>query len=394
MQNSYDHHIPRLTAFILCTLAYPVAFAQETESIQQSIVNGTRDPRSIGLSPGEQLAVGWISNYRAAETTFCTGTLITSRIVITAKHCTEGREADTMSFGLGVEPTEAVAIFDIARKDEHPLEDATMLFLEQDAVDTLNEANRGMSGLTTTVIPISANRHTLAGQDREQLIGRTVEVTGYGETQDPDKSGRYFARVVLSDVDEEFIVVDGNGDAGLCFGDSGGPVITANLRGKPVILGVEHGGDDTCSGRDFLVRLDQIRDWIDNGLQSMWTENPIGGPCHDLSFLGRCVGNTAEWCDERQQIRRLDCAANQSVCLFVDQERGFYCARPPHCDRNAAHCDSKHEGFMPSGPIRVSNVGGCTSVGISPEGIPWPTTALFLSLGLCGYWRRRPRVAH
>ena len=364
-----------------------LASAEVIETTTSAIVNGSRAPRSVGLSPAEQLAIGWISNYMSPETTFCTGTLITSRIVITAKHCLRNRQANELTFGLGVEPENGPAMFEVSAIELHPEADAAMLFLAKDVMDTLVQIGRGMGLAETEVKPIPPNRHTLDDAEGEPLFGRMVEVAGYGETQNPEQTGRYFASVELTDITDEFIVVNGNGVAGLCFGDSGGPVLAINVRGKPVILGVEHGGGDSCRGTDYLARLDKIRDWVDAGIQRMWAENPVGGPCRDLGFKGRCVGDTAEWCDENFAIRRRDCGALNSACTFVDEETGYYCNSPRNCDIPNEFCESVLEGFIPPGPLSVSQVGGCSLHATSPsEWFPYCLTLLLLGL----YRRARP----
>jgi len=367
----------------------PLAWGESLESLTSPIVNGSRAPRSVGLSPAEQLAIGWLSNYQSPETTFCTGTLITSRIVITANHCVRNRQASELTFGLGAQQETAPAMFDISLIEQHPTVDAAMLFLATDAMDTLVQLGRGTGLAETDLQPISPNRHTLNDADGDALLGRMVEVAGYGETRNPEQEGRFFATVEVIEISDEFVVVEGNGVAGLCFGDSGGPVIAINVRGKPVILGVEHGGDDTCSGTDFLVRLDKIRDWIDAGIQRTWAQNPVGGPCHDLGFKGRCVGDTAEWCDESFQVRRRDCGALNAACTFVDEETGYYCNVPRNCDINTEFCESVLEGFIPPGPLSVTNVGGC-SVATSQHQ-PDSTLLLMASLILM-ICRRRART--
>jgi len=87
----------------------------------------------------------------------------------------------------------------------------------------------------------------------------------------------------------------------------------------------------------------------------------VGGPCHDLGFKGRCVGDTAEWCDENFQIRRRDCGALNAACTFVNEETGYYCNVPRGCDVGTEFCESVLEGFIPPGPLSVTNRGGCAS---------------------------------
>ena len=79
---------------------FSFGLAQTTEVHRQSIVNGTRQPFVLPLTEAEQLAIGWLASYGTPNTPNCTGTLITSRVVLTAKHCTEGTPPESMVFGL------------------------------------------------------------------------------------------------------------------------------------------------------------------------------------------------------------------------------------------------------------------------------------------------------
>jgi len=59
------------------------------------------------------LAIGFLAGLDGGE--FCTGTLIDSRVVITASHCTQGRTTSTMLFGVGLMPrTDEVTVFPVA----------------------------------------------------------------------------------------------------------------------------------------------------------------------------------------------------------------------------------------------------------------------------------------
>jgi len=375
-------------AMVLVALCCPIqSLADRTDVLTQSIVNGTREPREIYLAPAEQLAIGWLAMYGTPTNPQCTGTLISSRVVITAKHCTEQFRATELIFGMGVDPGNPTMLIDIESKDEHPTADVTLLYLSEDAMDKLDGQNFGAGGLEASLIPIPHNKQTLIGSDRDELIERRVEVVGYGNTQDQTRFGRYFARVTLTGIDDRYVTVNGNGDAGVCDGDSGGPVLTVNLRGKPVILGVLFGGSATCTGEDYFTRLDQIRQWIDNGLRKTWISYPQGSPCRDLTFLGRCVDTTVEWCNERMQLQRLDCPDN-THCVFVDHQSGYYCDAADFCASDALHCDTRYDGFLPSGPAAVALSGGCHMA----PGTAYDGSLFVISLGvfmLLGTRRRR-----
>lgn len=327
----------------------------------QAIRNGTRSPQVVPLSERQQLAIGWLYRPSDPNTAFCTGTLVAPRVVVTASHCTRGEGPDAMGFGIGLDPREPVALFTLVQVSEFPDPeiDAALLFLAEDAVQQVPE-----------VEPMPVNRASIDGANGDAIVGRQVEVAGYGDTGEAGLSGRFFASVRLSEIDDEFVIVDGDGLQGLCFGDSGGPVITLNAAGAPVILGVEHGGDDSCVGRDFLTRLDPLGDWL---MAAVAATEPIvekGGPCGALSFAGRCSGNVAEWCDETGRVASIDCGLHDRGCGFIDDETGYYCTNAPACELgDDGRCidDPDGAGFIPEGTQRAEFVGGC---GVAPSQVP------------------------
>lgn len=329
------------------------AVAEPVDSVSQSIRNGTRTPQVVPLTAGQQLAIGFLYTPGNPSNPFCTGTLVAPRVVATAAHCTRGMGPEAIAFGIGVDPADPVGLFPLVQVAEFgdPDIDAALLFLQGDAVAEVPD-----------VEPLPVNRTSLGGADGESLIGRQVEVAGYGQTGEAT-TGRFFASVRLVEIDPEFVVVDGEGLQGLCFGDSGGPVITMNAAGAPVVLGVEHGGDDSCVGRDYLTRLDPLGDWLEAAVAATEPLVQVGGPCGGLTFRGRCVGNTAEWCDESGRVAAVDCGVADRACGYIDDETGYYCTTTKACELGAdGECVDSPEmaGFIEDGPQRVEFVGGCT----------------------------------
>jgi MYXO-CTERM domain-containing protein len=277
----------------------------------QAIRNGTREPQVLPLSEGQVLALGWLHPLGDPGANFCTGTIIAPNIVATARHCVDGRNNRNLSFGIGLLPSDPQASFRVASVFAHPDVDAALLVLAEDAVARVPE-----------IEPIAFNREA----PWEGLIGSEVEAGGYGETYDPSRSGRYFAVVLLEAIDNTFVNVNGRGLQGICFGDSGGPVMTVNPAGEIVILGVESSGDSSCWGRDRLTRLDAIADWID----AIVSGDPPEDMCGAVSFLGECDGQVARWC-QNGAIEERDCGGRGQVCGFVDDDTGFWCADAPPC---------------------------------------------------------------
>jgi hypothetical protein len=285
------------------------AGAPPLSAASSAIRNGTREPQVVPLSEGEKLAIGWLHTAGWAEGNFCTGTVVGPRVVATAKHCTEEQTAGEIGFSVGLLPTQPNATFGVAEVHQHPRHDVALLVLDQDVVAAV-----------PALVPIAFNRATLD----DSIVGREVEASGYGETFDASRTGRYFAVVELIQVDPVFVRVDGRGRQGICFGDSGGPVLTTGADGGPLVLGVEHGGDSSCLGVDALTRLDVVADWIDGIATTVRPGEDPGEACGGVDYRGACDGDVAVWCDGGRLARR-DCAQEGRVCGFVDDETGFYC---------------------------------------------------------------------
>lgn len=281
-------------------------WSQRTDAIR----NGTQSPQIYPLSAGQQLAIGWLFSPGTPETSFCTGTLIDGRTVVTARHCIAGRTPGTTGFGIGQQPSDPRATFMVEAIETPPDESVDL------AVLRLSEDARRMA---PDLVPIPFNRIDLDSAYGRGLVGRAVDAAGYGETMDATRTGRWFAQVVVAEITQGFVVVDGQGRQGICFGDSGGPVIAPDDQGLAVVLGVEHAGDESCVGIDHLVRLDKWTTWLDQ-MRGMGGER-----CGDLDYRGACSGNVAVWCDEHGRLARRDCTREAMACGYVDDEVGYYC---------------------------------------------------------------------
>jgi len=237
---------------LLATLAGVSGCAETTEppesrlaTAEGAIVNGTRSPSVTNLSAGEELAIGYIATDSTGP--FCTATLIDRDVAITAEHCVNGTYAiDQMRFGMG-EPGNPDAYIPVHSAPMHATRDVALLFLQQDAVDLVPQAE-----------PIPFNRSAPS----QSLVGTSLEAAGYGDTQS-SADGRFFVTVELTDIQDDWLVVNGWGQQGICFGDSGGPLFAHVGNGEPVIMGVESHGDSSCVDQDFETRLDQAESWID-----------------------------------------------------------------------------------------------------------------------------------
>ena len=348
----------------------PPPAAPRVDLRRQEIVNGTRDPRAVALAEGQILSLGWLFLAGDPSATFCTATLIGPSTIITAAHCTEGSRPQDMGFGVGLEPTDPTATFRVAAIYQHPQADMAVVSLTENATDRVP---------ALVAIPVNT-------VDPSALEGTEVQVGGYGETRDRARSGRYFASVRLNRVGREEIVVDGQGLQGVCFGDSGGPVI-GELGAGPVVMGVESWGDQSCVDVDHMTRIDVLADFIQPVLDG-------GAPpdaCEGLDYLGRCSGQVAEWC-EGGQLQSVDCVGAGGHCDFVDNDTGWYCVdgapptsgedtETPAPDAGATEADTGGGGgaggeLVPRGGEEAPPTGGALGAGGSAPGIDATDAAL------------------
>ena len=276
----------------------------DADLLEQSVINGTREPSHVELTPGQQLGVVYITQPGGAGSYWCSGTLIGPRLVSTARHCSSS--ASNMAVAFGRDPSWNDPVISVSQVYDHPSLDVTVLVLREDATVRVPSVQ---------VIPY--NTRELSQSDE----GATVEVGGYGETRAQGRSGRWFGALEIADIDSTSITIYGDGDRGFCFGDSGGPVFMRSRQGQTVTAGVISATQDrSCLGYGYVERLDVLSAWIgaiDAG------ENP-GDGCNGLDYLGRCDGDVAQWCEE-DILRSRDCGEKGVGCAYIDDNVGYIC---------------------------------------------------------------------
>lgn len=286
--------------------------AAQLATSRQAIVNGTRAPQLVNLSPEQIAAIGFLAAPRSPSAAFCTGTLISDRVVLTAEHCVTYRGSGQLVFGLG-KPDTTGDFFEVEAVYKHPDLDIALLRLATPV---------------TQAAPLAWQAGALAAQ-----VGDEAEAAGYGDLGNGTQDGRFFVVLPIVGISATAIEVDGGGQRGICQGDSGGPLLMM-INSAPTILAVESTGDDSCVGRDRMIRTAAVEDWIDEGLAGRLEEIPPEG-CGALDFLGRCNGDVAEWCDPDGVRAFVDCAREGQLCTYVDDDLGFFCV-----DRASGGCEA------------------------------------------------------
>lgn len=313
---------------------------------------GTQAPTVVPLSPGQVLAVVDFGD--------CSGSFVTDEWVLTAKHCGV-RTGDRLC--VGPDPLDADVCFTADRVENNPSVDMTLVHVDAPA-----------SSRIPALSPIPIMTEVMD----DSWIGRTAEAAGYG-TQETGRSGeREFTAEPIVALDDTYVTIDGMGNRGVCFGDSGGPLTVLASDSTVRVIGTLSHGDPSCTGEDSFTRTDLQLAWIQAiigpivvdgaecgritpegdcmgastavwcdesgvltsatcaaGTACGWDAAASGyrcvssDPCNGVSAAGRCNGATAEWCD-RGTVRRRDCGACDQLCRYVTDVGGFYC-RPDPC---------------------------------------------------------------
>ena len=359
--------LPLLAATLLACSPDP-APPLSTGRAVQAVRNGTRRPQVVDLTDEQVLAIGWLHRHGDPESNFCSATLIAPHVVATASHCVQREVPANVAFGVGDAPDDELASFRVGLFHDHPRLDTALLVLTERVTERLH------------VDPIPVFPYRI---DR-RFEGTEVEGAGFGETMHRYRDGLWFAALLLTDVWADQVLVDGRGEQGMCFGDSGGPILLQDEDGVLGLLGVESAGDESCVGEDHIVRLDALEDFVAEGIATEPPERPVDpcdgvgdeGACEGdvvrichrgrlvevdcaalgttcdwvswdvghactcgaLDFLGRCDGDVAVYCDEGA-LQRVDCTRRRRVCRWVDDEVGYDCIRDPGCRPEDERCD-------------------------------------------------------
>jgi V8-like Glu-specific endopeptidase len=233
-----------------------VAMAVPVVAITNGDVDGGAHPSVGGLVSPVQYSDGtWI---------YCSGTLISPTVFLTAAHCDDDGAEVTVTFDTdyvdgdgthtGTFHADPVYAESYRQNDPH---DIAVVVLDESVV-----------GITPALLP---QADSLSGLDR----GQPITSVGYGAYDVSNApGGKVFSyndvRMVsagrLKAVNKTWLRISMNpatGDGGTCYGDSGGPNFLGNSN---VIAATTITGDAVCRATNVTYRLDtaSARDFLDD----------------------------------------------------------------------------------------------------------------------------------
>lgn len=213
---------------------------------------------------------------------------------------------------------------------------------------TLARMDAELSSRLPTAAPTPINTESL-----ESHLGEIAEAAGYGRQEDGTFGEREFSAEPMVDLRGEFVLIDGEGESGVCSGDSGGPLFILASDGTVRIAGDLFGGDGSCVGIDNYSRTDIAVDWIES-----YTGPTIVDGCGSITESGRCFGDMALYCAD-DELQAETCS---SACGWDDSEDGFRCitgADPCEGLDVVGACDGDVARWCEAGVLRTRNCGAC-----------------------------------
>ena len=320
-------------------------------NLQPKIFYGTNAPTVVPISLPQTWAIGTFGG--------CSGLLITPTWVLSASHCNFHWEGG--DFCIGKNPDNADRCIPVETGYDHPYADLSVVELAWDARTSLPGVEP---------IPI------LTEDMDDSWLGKIVEAAGYGGQENDGYGTRRFSAEPIAWLDDNEVTVDGKGQHGACFGDSGGPLLALTDTAEVRVIGALSNGDDSCVGLDNYTRIDNYRTWIEDrtgptlppgpqpciGIDAKGVCNPsstqatycgednlihidvcatgercswsdLGWRCVEneldvcmgMTYRGSCSGNVLTWCDEGGLFSR-DCGACGETCV-PNEASGYLCVK-------------------------------------------------------------------
>jgi secreted trypsin-like serine protease len=226
------------------TVMAVLMMAAPAAAIVYGTPDGNRHPNVGGLVSPTQYPDGtWL---------YCSGTLISPTVFLTAAHCGEEGERVSVTFDPDYEAGDrtyagtfhADPLYGHDQSDPHDI--AVVVF------------DRAIKGIAPARLPTAGSLSNLSGSQRFTSVGYgAYEVTsGPGGHQFLYNDVRMMATGTLNSINKSWLRISMNpstGNGGTCYGDSGGP----NFLGTTdIIAAITITGDAVCRSTNVTYRLD------------------------------------------------------------------------------------------------------------------------------------------
>jgi V8-like Glu-specific endopeptidase len=229
---------------VIIALAMLLLVAAPVQAITHGQVDGNTHPNVGGLVAPTPYSDGtWL---------YCSGTLISPTVFLTAAHCDEGTSRVTVTFDPAYQAGDktytgtwyADPLYGQAQNDPHDI--AVVVF------------DKPVKGITPAELPSAGSLSDLSGSQQFTSVGYgAYEVTNEpGGHQYLYNDVRMVATGTLNSINPAWLRISMNpatGNGGTCYGDSGGPNFLGTTN---VVAATTITGDAVCRSTNVTYRLD------------------------------------------------------------------------------------------------------------------------------------------